>query len=124
MDPESCAMRSLRWSSTERGGCDLQYIYLVSLLICISMHYSVDLELIGLKSSGNRSLNMAAALANGTNNNSLSNSGSSFGGGMRPAMSLAQLCDLTPEEAPSSHRLIAQWESLIKKNAEGIEAAI
>lgn len=67
---------------------------------------------------------MAAALANGTNNNSLSNSGSSFGSGMRPAMSLAQLCDLTPEEAPSSHRLIAQWESLIKKNAEGIEAAI
>ncbi|SPP78880.1 ras guanine nucleotide exchange factor Y [Drosophila guanche] len=48
-------------------------------------------------------------------------------GGMRPAMSLAQLCDLTPEEAPSSHRLIAQWESLIKKNAEGgaaIEAVI
>lgn len=124
MDPESCAMRSPRWSSTERGGCDLQDIYLVSLLICISMHCSVDLELIGLKSSGNRSLNMAAALANGTNNNSLSNSGSSFGGGMRPAMSLAQLCDLTPEEAPSSHRLIAQWESLIKKNAEGIEAAI
>jgi len=37
---------------------------------------------------------------------------------MRPAMSLAQLCDLTPEEAPSSRGLIAQWENLIKKNAE------
>lgn len=67
---------------------------------------------------------MAAALANGANNNTFSYSGSTFGSGMRPAMSLAQLCDLTPEEAPSSHRLIAQWESLIKKNAEGIEAAI
>lgn len=77
------------------------------------------MELSGLKSSGVRSLNIAA-LANGTNNNSLS----SFGSDMRPAMSLAQLCDLTPEEAPSSHRLIAQWESLIKKNAEGVETAI
>ncbi|XP_037935152.1 uncharacterized protein LOC119669365 isoform X2 [Teleopsis dalmanni] len=41
----------------------------------------------------------------------------SRGSGMRPAMSLAQLCDLTPEEAPSSHRLIAQWENLIQQNA-------
>ncbi|XP_034670971.1 uncharacterized protein LOC117903193 [Drosophila subobscura] len=55
------------------------------------------------------------------------NENATCNGGMRPAMSLAQLCDLTPEEAPSSHRLIAQWESLIKKNAEGgaaIEAVI
>lgn len=37
--------------------------------------------------------------------------------GMRPAISLAQLCDLDPEEAPSSHDLIAKWESLIQKNA-------
>ncbi|XP_030378079.1 homeobox protein 5 [Scaptodrosophila lebanonensis] len=71
---------------------------------------SNDLEL-AYKTSGNRSLNINAQ---------------SPSAGMRPAMSLAQLCDLTPEEAPSSHRLIAQWESLIKKNAEGsiIEAAI
>lgn len=97
------------------------YLSFVNQLIYSSiLSYSLDLELIGLKSSGIRSLNMAAALANGTNNNSLS----SFGSGMRPAMSLAQLCDLTPEEAPSSHRLIAQWESLIKKNAEGVETAI
>ncbi|KAH8396036.1 hypothetical protein KR222_002269, partial [Zaprionus bogoriensis] len=81
---------------------------------------SNDLELIGHKSSGNRSLNVASVLANG--GNALTTNGSSSG--MRPAMSLAELCDLTPEEAPSSHRLIAQWESLIKKNAEGIEAAI
>ncbi|KAH8387056.1 hypothetical protein KR093_004414, partial [Drosophila rubida] len=82
---------------------------------------SNDVELLGHKSSGNRSLNVAAVLANG-NGNALTTNGSSSG--LRPAMSLAQLCDLTPEEAPSSHRLIAQWESLIKKNAEGIEAAI
>ncbi|XP_022225011.2 uncharacterized protein LOC111075827 [Drosophila obscura] len=63
-----------------------------------------------------------------SNGNGIGNGNASCnGGGMRPAMSLAQLCDLTPEEAPSSHRLIAQWESLIKKNAEGgaaIEAVI
>ncbi|XP_034490161.1 putative protein DDB_G0292252 isoform X2 [Drosophila innubila] len=82
---------------------------------------STDLEMMGHKSSGNRSLNVAAVLANGSGH-SLTTTGSSSG--MRPAMSLAELCDLTPEEAPSSHRLIAQWESLIKKNAEGIEAAI
>uniref|UniRef100_A0A182FV57 A-kinase anchor protein 2 C-terminal domain-containing protein n=1 Tax=Anopheles albimanus TaxID=7167 RepID=A0A182FV57_ANOAL len=40
------------------------------------------------------------------------------GGGMRPAMSLAQLCDLDPEEAPSSHKLIAQWESLIQQKQQ------
>ncbi|KAH8313924.1 hypothetical protein KR067_001228, partial [Drosophila pandora] len=71
------------------------------------------------KPSGNRSLNATAYLANGN--------GSSNGNGMRPAMSLAQLCDLTPEEAPSSRGLIAQWENLIKKNAEGgaaVEAVI
>ncbi|EDV92293.1 probable serine/threonine-protein kinase cdc7 [Drosophila grimshawi] len=83
---------------------------------------SNDMELMGYKASGNRSLNAAAVLSNGSGN-ALSTTGSNSG--MRPAMSLAQLCDLTPEEAPSSHRLIAQWESLIKKNAEGtIEAAI
>lgn len=36
--------------------------------------------------------------------------------GMKPAMSLAQLCDVDPEEAPSSHRLIAQWENIIQQN--------
>lgn len=36
---------------------------------------------------------------------------------MRPAMSLAQLCDLLPEEAPSSHRLIVEWENRIQMNA-------
>ncbi|KAM7349071.1 mitotic spindle positioning protein meduse [Cochliomyia hominivorax] len=38
-------------------------------------------------------------------------------GGMRPAVSLAQLCDLDPQEAPSSRGLIAQWENLIQQNA-------
>lgn len=38
--------------------------------------------------------------------------------GMRPAMSLAQLCELDPQETPSSsHQLIAKWESLIQQNA-------
>lgn len=37
--------------------------------------------------------------------------------GIRPAVSLAQLCDLDPEKAPSSHRLIAKWESMIQRNA-------
>nr|XP_013101265.1 unnamed protein product [Stomoxys calcitrans] len=37
--------------------------------------------------------------------------------GMRPALSLAQLCDVDPEEAPSSRGLIAQWENLIQQNA-------
>lgn len=82
---------------------------------------SNDVEMMGHKSSGNRSLNVASVLANGGGNALTTTSSNS---GMRPAMSLAELCDLTPEEAPSSHRLIAQWESLIKKNAEGIEAAI
>ncbi|KAH8368423.1 hypothetical protein KR084_011392, partial [Drosophila pseudotakahashii] len=70
------------------------------------------------KPSGNRSLNAAAYIANGLSNGN--------GNGLRPAMSLAQLCDLTPEEAPSSRGLIAQWESLIKKNAEvgAVEAII
>lgn len=44
--------------------------------------------------------------------------GNGCGGGMRPAMSLAQLCDLDPEEAPSSHKLIAQWESLIQQKQQ------
>lgn len=40
------------------------------------------------------------------------------GGGLRPAMSLAQLCDLDPEEAPSSHKLIAKWENLIQQKQQ------
>lgn len=36
--------------------------------------------------------------------------------GMKPALSLAILCDVDPDEAPSSHRLIAQWESIIQQN--------
>lgn len=40
------------------------------------------------------------------------------GSGMRPAMSLAQLCDLDPEEAPSSHKLIAKWEHLIQQKQQ------
>lgn len=36
----------------------------------------------------------------------------------RPAVSLAALCDVSPEEAPSSHRLIAQWEHLIQQRQE------
>jgi hypothetical protein len=39
-------------------------------------------------------------------------------GGMRPAVSLAQLCNVEPEEAPSSHRLIAQWENIIQQQQE------
>ncbi|XP_055312769.1 uncharacterized protein LOC129574595 [Sitodiplosis mosellana] len=35
---------------------------------------------------------------------------------LKPAVSLAQLCDVDPSETPSSHRLIAQWESIIQKN--------
>ncbi|EAT48835.1 AAEL000204-PA [Aedes aegypti] len=38
--------------------------------------------------------------------------------GMRPAMSLAQLCDLDPQEAPSSHKLIAKWETLIQQTQQ------
>jgi len=40
------------------------------------------------------------------------------GNGMRPALSLAQLCNVEPEEAPSSHRLIAQWENIIQQQQE------
>lgn len=36
--------------------------------------------------------------------------------GLKPAVSLAQLCDVDPDEAPSSHRLIARWESIIQQN--------
>lgn len=36
--------------------------------------------------------------------------------GLKPAVSLAQLCDVDPDEAPSSHRLIAQWENIIQQN--------
>uniref|UniRef100_A0A182RXS9 A-kinase anchor protein 2 C-terminal domain-containing protein n=1 Tax=Anopheles funestus TaxID=62324 RepID=A0A182RXS9_ANOFN len=49
---------------------------------------------------------------------SRSRMGNGCGGGMRPAMSLAQLCDLDPQEAPSSHKLIAQWESLIQQKQQ------
>lgn len=38
--------------------------------------------------------------------------------GIKPVMSLAQLCDVDPEEAPSSHRLIAQWENIIQQQQE------
>lgn len=44
--------------------------------------------------------------------------GGGGGGGMRPALSLAQLCNVEPDEAPSSHRLIAQWENLIQQQQE------
>jgi hypothetical protein len=38
---------------------------------------------------------------------------------MRPAVSLAQLCDLDDEnEAPSSHKLIERWESIIQENQQ------
>lgn len=40
--------------------------------------------------------------------------------GMRPAMSLAQLCDLDPQEAPSSHKLIAKWETLIQQKQQRV----
>lgn len=39
-------------------------------------------------------------------------------GGLRPVLSLAQLCDLPPEDAPSSIKLIAQWETIIQRNQE------
>lgn len=39
---------------------------------------------------------------------------------LRPALSLAQLCDIEPEEVPSSHRLIAQWENLIHQKSQKI----
>lgn len=35
---------------------------------------------------------------------------------LKPAVSLAQLCDVDPDETPSSHRLIAQWENIIQQN--------
>ena len=40
-------------------------------------------------------------------------------GVLRPAVSLAQLCDLDDEaEAPSSHKLIERWESIIQENQQ------
>lgn len=39
---------------------------------------------------------------------------------LRPALSLAQLCDIEPEEVPSSHRLIAQWENLIHQKSQKV----
>lgn len=53
--------------------------------------------------------------SNGINNGGSNNNGVSS---MRPAVSLAQLCDVDPDEAPSSHRLIAQWENIIQKQQE------
>lgn len=35
---------------------------------------------------------------------------------IRPAVSLAQLCDLDESETPSSHKLIERWESIIQEN--------
>lgn len=34
----------------------------------------------------------------------------------KPQRSLAELCDVDPNTAPSSHRLIAQWESIIQRS--------
>ncbi|KOB75835.1 Uncharacterized protein OBRU01_06757 [Operophtera brumata] len=42
-------------------------------------------------------------------------------GSLKPAKSLAQLCELSPDQeflAPSSTRLIAQWESIIQQKQE------
>jgi len=39
-------------------------------------------------------------------------------GFMRPAVSLAQLCDLDESETPSSHKLIERWESIIQENQQ------
>lgn len=40
-----------------------------------------------------------------------------IGNYMRPAVSLAALCDLDSEsETPSSHKLIERWESIIQEN--------
>lgn len=40
-----------------------------------------------------------------------------IGNYLRPAVSLAALCDLDDEsEAPSSHKLIERWESIIQEN--------
>lgn len=40
------------------------------------------------------------------------------GGVIRPAVSLAQLCDLDESETPSSHKLIERWESIIQENQQ------
>ncbi|CRK88061.1 CLUMA_CG001846, isoform A [Clunio marinus] len=39
-------------------------------------------------------------------------------GVIRPAVSLAQLCDLDESETPSSHKLIERWESIIQENLQ------
>jgi len=39
-------------------------------------------------------------------------------GFIRPAVSLAQLCDLDESDAPSSHKLIERWESIIQENQQ------
>lgn len=39
--------------------------------------------------------------------------------GMKPALSLAQLVDdLDPKQAPSSHKLIERWETLIQQKQQ------
>lgn len=51
----------------------------------------------------------------------LQTSGPDSYGSMKPAKSLAELCDLGPDDtnlAPSSTKLIAQWENLILKKQE------
>lgn len=37
---------------------------------------------------------------------------------IRPAVSLAALCDLDESETPSSHKLIERWESIIQENQQ------
>jgi hypothetical protein len=45
--------------------------------------------------------------------------GNSNGGIIRPAVSLAALCDFEPDsETPSSHKLIERWESIIQENQQ------
>lgn len=42
-----------------------------------------------------------------------------IGSNLRPAVSLAQLCDLDDSsETPSSHKLIERWESIIQENQQ------
>lgn len=41
-----------------------------------------------------------------------------FSATIRPAISLAALCDLDESEAPSSHKLIERWESIIQENQQ------
>ncbi|XP_020803494.1 uncharacterized protein LOC110180174 [Drosophila serrata] len=99
-------MRTLKWTAMDPENCAMS---------------SPPMSWIEMASSRRTytSPNAAASIANGASNGSIN--------GMRPAMSMDQLCDLTPKEASLSRGLIALWESLIKKNAENgtvIEAVI